>query len=89
MLTYHTHFKRQGVWHNIKNQNSEDIHFTTTLLALTLIKTLYQDNVINKKTYEACIERYEKDIQHEWEELEPKLRIMAEQKRAKKNLEKS
>ena len=77
------------MWYNIKNQNTEEMHYITTLLALTLIKTLYQDNVINKKTYEACIERYEKDIQHEWEELEPKLRIMAEQKRAKKNIEKS
>lgn len=73
----------------MKNQNSDEIHFPTTLLALTLIKILYQDNVINQATYEACIKRYKKDIQSEWDELEPKLRIRAEQYRIQKDSEKS
>ena len=73
----------------MKNQNSDEIHFPTTLLALTLIKILYQDNVINKATYEACVKRYEKYIQPEWDELEPKLWTRVEQYRAQKNSENS
>lgn len=71
-----------------EKQNSEGVHFPTTLLALTLIKILYQDNVINKATYEACVKKYEKDLQPEWEELEPKLQAREEQYRAQKNSEK-
>ena len=73
----------------MKNQNPEGTHFPTILLALTLIKIFYQDNVINKATYEACVKRYEKYIKPEWDELEPKLRARAEQYRIQKDSEKS